>query len=89
MRTGSAIYQTFYGHLALPCLEVMDGKLLQTPFKPACMKPVNYPILALNFLPLSILPGTIIYNNIYNAHLPRGFASHFSESSDTTVGIAT
>ena len=57
MRTGSTFYQTFYGHLAGPCLEVRDGRLLQTPFNPACMKPVNYPILALNFLPLLILPG--------------------------------
>ena len=60
MRTGSAIYQTFYGHLTIPCLEVKEGRLIQTPFKADCMKPLNYPILTLNFVPLLILPGMIM-----------------------------
>ena len=57
LRTSTAIAQTLTGELKLLCLEVVDGRLMQTPFRESCMKPINYPILILTFAPLMILPG--------------------------------
>ena len=65
LRTYAAISQKITRELKESCLEVVDGRLIQTPFRESCMKPINYPIAILTFIPLLFLPGRIYLESEY------------------------
>ena len=57
LRVGGAGYQYFTGKLHTACLGVFDGKLMQFPFAPGCLREIDYVILVLIFLPI---PFTVL-----------------------------
>ena len=45
LRVGGALYQYVTGRLYRSCFDVIDGKLIQTPFASGCLREVDYAIL--------------------------------------------
>ena len=54
IRLFGALYQAITGKIDKGCLQVIDGKLYQTPFTfwGQCMRTVEYAFIVLNFYPI-------------------------------------
>ena len=61
LRTGSGLYHNYTGSLEFGCLEVSQGRLIQTPFTSQCLSLNDRLILVLNFIPILFIPVVIVY----------------------------
>ena len=57
IRLSGSLYQAITGKIDKGCLEVVDGKLVQTPFTSGgqCMRTFEYGFIVFNFLPVAVL----------------------------------